>query len=108
MYGVNITVVKTEFYSDLAMDINTNIEGNFGQCPIFKVGQSFLIHDTGEIPENFCAWAWADIQRNIAMLIFGGQPQPVMKNPYSMYVCCDEGIRPVIFKLERVELYDIG
>lgn len=50
MYGVNITVVKTEFYSDLAMEINTNIECDFECCPVFKVGQSFLVHDTGEIP----------------------------------------------------------
>ena len=101
MYGVKITVVKTEFYPEFAQDVDVLVEGEFGCCPIFNVGQTFYVADTGEIPQVFCAWAWADIQRDIAILLFGGQPQPTMKNPNSMYCCCDEGIRPVIFKLER-------
>ena len=104
MYGVKITVVKTEFYPEFVVDVNTDIEKDFGLCPFFKVGQVFIIKSIDEIPPDFCSWAWADIQRDLAIILFGGQPTPVLKNPYSMYVCCDEGLRPVIFKLERVDL----
>ena len=103
MLGIQITVVKTEFYPDLAQYVDESVEGEFGSCPVFNVGQSFIVHDAGEIPKDFCAWAWADIQRDIAILLFGGQPQPIMKNRYSMFCCCDEGIRPVIFKIERID-----
>lgn len=104
MKAVKITIVKTEFYEDLASEVNTNIEGDFGLCPFFKKGQEFIVKDIDEIPKGFCSWAWADIERDVAIILFGGQPKPVLKNPYSMYSCCDEGLRPVIFKLERIEI----
>lgn len=106
-YGVKLTVVRTEFYPELAADLDMNIEDNksFGSCPVFKVGQEILITGVDDIPKEFdCPWAWADIERDIALILYGGQPQPVLKNPNSMYSCCDEGLRPVIFKLERVIL----
>lgn len=106
MFGVKITVVKTEFYPDLVEDVNTEVEGEFCPCPIFEVGQQFIIDSVDVIPKNFCAWAWADIERDIAMILFGAQPQPILKNPHSMYSCCDEGLRPVVFKIERIELND--
>lgn len=104
LYGVKITVVKTEFYPELVKDINTDIEKTFGRCPFFKEGQTFIIKNIDQIPEKFCSWAWADIERDVALILYGGQPQPVLKNPNSMYSCCDEGLRPVIFKLERIEI----
>ncbi len=108
MLGVKITVVKIEYYPDLVKDVNTDIVGEFGRCPFFKEGQEFIIRDIDNIPNGFCSWAWADIERDVAIILFGGQPQPVLKNPNSMYSCCDEGLRPVIFKIERVSLTDNG
>lgn len=102
-YGVKITIAKTAFYPDLAEDVNTNIEKDFGVCPIFKEGQTFTVFSIDEIPEHFCSWAWADIQRDVALIFYGGQPEPTLKNPNSMYSCCDEGLRPVTFKLERIQ-----
>lgn len=104
MFGVKVTVVKTEFYPDLVEEVNTDVEGEFGPCEFFKKGQEFIINSIDQIPEGFCAWAWADIERDIALILFGGRPQPVLKNPHAMYSCCDEGLRPVVFKIERVEL----
>lgn len=103
MYSVKITVAKTEFYPEFVKEINADVEGEFGRCPFFKEGQVFIISSIDEIPENFCSWAWADIERDVALILYGGRPQPVLKNPHSMYSCCDEGLRPVIFKLERIE-----
>lgn len=104
MFGVKVTVMKTEFYPDLVEEVNTDVEEEFGPCEFFKEGQEFVISSIDQIPEGFCAWAWADIERDIALILFGGRPQPVLKNPHSMYSCCDEGLRPVVFKIERVEL----
>ena len=102
MFGAKITIVKTEYYPELVKEVNTNVQGEFGRCPYFEVGQEFIINNIDEIPKGFCAWAWADIERDIAIILFGGQPQPVLINPNSMYSCCDEGLRPVIFKIERI------
>ena len=103
-YGVKITIAKTAFYSDLAEDVNTDIVNDFGPCTFFKEGQTFILSSIDEIPEHFCSWAWADIQRDIALIFYGGQPEPPLKNPCSMYSCCDEGLRPVVFKLERIRI----
>ena len=104
MIKVKITVVKTEFYEDLAEDIDTSVEGPFGPCPIFYLGQTFFVENLDDVPKGFCAWAWADIERDIAMLFFNATPSPRLKNQYSMYSSCDEGIRPVVFKLERIDV----
>lgn len=106
MFAVKITVVKTEYYPELVKDVNMDIEREFGPCPFFKEGQEIIVKSIDEIPEKFCSWAWGDIERDVALILFGAQPQPVLKNPNSMYSCCDEGLRPVIFKLERIVLVD--
>ena len=104
MYGVRITVVKTEFYPEFVKDVDTSIEGEFGPCPFFKVGQVFIAENIDHIPKGFCSWAWADIERDVAMILFGAVPSPVLKNKHSMYSSCDEGLRPVVFRIERIEL----
>lgn len=104
MIKVKITIAKTSFYADLAKDVDTEIEGTFGPCPVFKEGQTFMVNNLDEVPEGFCAWAWADIQRDVAMLFFGAKPSPRLKNEFSMYSSCDEGIRPVVFLLEKIEI----
>lgn len=105
MDGVKITVMKTEFYSDLVKDVDQDVQTEtFGSCPIFKVGDVFIIKDVDTIPNGFCSWAWADIERDVAMILFGAKPQPYLRNRHSMYSCCDEGLRPVVFKIERIEL----
>lgn len=104
MYGVKITIVKIEFYPELVKDVDLDYGKGFGPCPFFEEGQTFYIHNIDDIPDKFCSWAWADIERDIALILYGGKPEPILKNPHSMYSCCDEGLRPVIFKLERIEL----
>lgn len=104
MFEIRITVVKTEFYPDLASEVDINLNPHFGMCPIFRVGDIFFLKSLDDIPQGFCSWAWADIQRDIAMILFGATPSPELKNPHSMFVCCDEGIRPVIFKIERMSI----
>jgi len=54
-----------------------------------------------QMPEGFCSWAWADIQRDVIHMGLGGD-FPWMKKPGVMISCCTDGLRPVVFKLERI------
>lgn len=46
------------------------------------------------MPEGFCGWAWADMQKLVYGMARGGQDVFV--------TCCTDGYRPVVFKLEKV------
>ena len=71
------------------------------ECDRLQLGQEF-ISENGACPAGFCSWAFADIQRDIVHLRFGGD-FPWMKTKGTILSCCTDGARPVIFKLERIE-----
>ena len=54
-----------------------------------------------QMPEGFCSWAWADIQRDVIHLSLGGD-FPWIREKGTMISCCTDGLRPVVFKLERL------
>ncbi len=102
MAKVKITVVKKVNNKDMFGD-NPPAEFTIEpECDQLKVGQEF-ISDEGSYPPGFCAWAFADIQRDIIHLLFGGDYRPFIKDKGVAISCCTDGIRPVIFKLERME-----
>lgn len=68
-------------------------------CPIVTVGDEYISKNMA-MPSGFCSWAWADIQRDVAHLAMGGD-FPWIKEKGKMISCCTDGLRPVIFKLER-------
>ena len=101
---IKITIVKCmdtkEIFGD---DRSAETSENFlTKCSLFHEGQIIIIDEKGNIPEGFCSWAWPDIHREITLLRLGGN-YPEMKNGGSMYVSCSDGLRPVIFKLERMK-----
>jgi len=75
-------------------------------CESFQAGAVFI---TGlEKPEGFSDWAWTDINPCVAVLLTGGNFSKGVfdgwtKDESTMIACCTDGIRPVIFKLERIE-----
>lgn len=69
-------------------------------CPVFKEGDQIILDNINETPQGFCSWAWADIQREIALLDYGGIPRPELKKRDSEICCCCEGLRPVFFLIE--------
>ncbi len=73
------------------------------ECDRFSVGQEFIVLDTLECPPNFCSWAFNDIFRDMATLLQGGDLYPYIKDRGVIVACCTDGLRPVIFKLERIE-----
>ena len=67
-HDVEITVIKKlttgEVFEEYA------VEDAQPSCPGTKVGDRFISKNMG-MPEGFCSWAWADIQRDGANLIRG-------------------------------------
>jgi len=98
IYPVRITVVKKLNTGEVREKYGKNVEA---ECPLWQVGREFIAKDLA-MPTDFCSWAWADIQRDVAHLGLGGD-FPWIKNKGIMVSCCTDGLRPVIFKLERVE-----
>jgi len=105
MAKVKITVIKKLNYKDLYGEnppcaLN---ESNFEpECSLLSVGQEFIISGADSYPPGFCAWAFAQISRDIVHLFFGGDYSE-FKDKGVVISCCTDGLRPVIFKLERIE-----
>jgi len=93
---VTITVVKRLFHDDMVRDVAA---GAWGPCERLRVGETFTSRGAN-MPEGFCSWAWADIQKYVLTLARGGNFIGV--NPGAFVTCCTDGFRPVVFKLERI------
>lgn len=105
MAKVRITVVKRALHDDLVKRyINRDrYPDGFGVCSLWEEGQQFDIEDWPAKPDGFpCDWAWADIQRDVAMVMFGGNPPWMVRDGMAL-TCCSDGFRPVSFLVERLE-----
>ncbi|MFH2110446.1 MAG: TIGR04076 family protein [Candidatus Bathyarchaeota archaeon] len=98
MRDVRITVVKKVSNADIHG--RYAVRGIPAACDTVEVGMEFISKGMA-MPPNFCSWAWADIQRDVAHLAMGGDV-PWMKEKGTMICCCTDGLRPVVFKLERL------
>lgn len=93
---VTITVVKRLFHEEMVRDAGA---GPWEPCGRLRVGQTFT--STGaNMPEGFCSWAWADIQKYVLTLARGGNFIGV--KPGAFVTCCTDGFRPVVFRLQRI------
>jgi uncharacterized repeat protein (TIGR04076 family) len=98
-----ITVLKRTFHQDLVNEYLDDDFQNIGPCECFEEGEEFII-DPSVIPEEFCsrcAWAWADIRKDLLTVAYGGD-MPGMKSSGTMITGCTDWCRPVIFKIERM------
>jgi len=71
-------------------------------CDRFDEGKEFIVGTTGAMPEGFCPWAWDDLARMVTHLQFDGDFAFYEEKGVALG-CCTDGVRPVIFKLERLE-----
>jgi len=72
-----------------------------GACELFRDGQEFIVGGDEEMPEGFCSSAWHTISGNVRTLAFGGD-LPWYEEKGTAVNCCIDGLRPVVFKLERI------
>jgi len=95
---VSITVLRTrtdrELLDTYAIDLSPT-------CPVHREGQKYMSRDL-EMPEGFCDWAWADIQRDVAVICSGGD-YPWSRKKGAAVACCTDAFRTVVFLIERVE-----
>lgn len=102
MPKVKITVLRKMFNQDLADEY---CKDEVTPCPVFEEGQEFIyeVFGEGKKPENFCEHAWVDIYTLVFALGVNGSFPTWMKNEKSIIGCCTDGIRPVVFKIERID-----
>ena len=103
MKKVKITVLRTTLNEDLAQEYG--IEG-LGACPMLKEGQVFYA-DYAK-PEVFCDEAWKAIYQYAFALAHGSGRELFyygdwIRKPGVAICSCNDGLRPVIFKLEATE-----
>ena len=71
----------------------------YQSCYRFKVGDVLYVEGF-EMPEGFCPWAWADIHREVIAVKFNAE-FPLSANTDCIIASCTDGLRPVVFKVER-------
>ena len=101
---VKITVLKRVDPSVIFDGKVPNMPGTdrkYSICTAFQDGQEFIV-DNGEKPDGFCSWAWRDVYKDMSVLRFGGDFDPWVEKGVAI-TCCTDGIRPVSFKMERIE-----
>lgn len=100
-----ITVLKRTINTDLIEEYLEDKYKNTGPCEYFQDDQEFILeseNDLQQVPQNFCAWAWADIRKDILTVAFGGN-MPGIKQHGTIITGCTDWFRPVIFRVERME-----
>lgn len=91
-FKCRITVLRKLFHADL---YDQHPYGKRSGCGRFEEGQVFVTDSPWDPPPGFCTWAWADLRAIIHKVHAG--------NPTVMISCCTDGLRPVLFKCERID-----
>ena len=103
MRKVKITVLRTMFNEDLAAEYGA--EG-LKACPMHLEGQVFYA-DYAK-PEGLCDEAWKAIYQYVFALAHGDGTEIFyygdwIRKPGTAICSCNDGLRPVIFKLEATD-----
>ncbi|MCP3930638.1 MAG: TIGR04076 family protein [Bacteroidetes bacterium] len=96
-----ITVLRKMFNQDYAENF---CQESVTSCPVFTEGQAFIYDHSGDgsKPSKFCERAWNDIYPTVMTLAHNGTFLGWMKEDGISIACCTDGIRPVVFKIERI------
>ena len=103
MKKCKITVLKRHFDQELAAEYG--VEG-LGRCPMLQEGQVFYA-DYAK-PEGLCDEAWKAIYQYVFALSHGAGEGLFyygdwIRKPWVAICSCNDGLRPVIFKLEATD-----
>ena len=103
MKKVRITILKTTFQQELAEEYG--IDG-LTVCPLMEEGQVFYANYAK--PDGFCDEAWKAIYQYVFALAHGADEiwyfGDWIKKPGVAIVSCNDGLRPVIMKLEATDI----
>jgi uncharacterized repeat protein (TIGR04076 family) len=98
---VKITVLKRTNPSDVFQTSPVTLIDPTGPCDVFHDGQEFTVENF-VMPQGFCPTAWIALSSNIRLLSYGCN-FPWIKEEGVTINCCTDGLRPVIFKIERIK-----
>ncbi len=103
MKKVKITVLRTMLNQDLAEEYGVD---GLTACPMLREGQVFYA-DYAK-PEGLCDEAWKAIYQYAFALAHGADKELFyygdwIKKPGVAICSCNDGLRPVIFKLEATD-----
>lgn len=126
-HTVKVTVIDKKCYPELQQQYCADPQS--GPCPCYNVGDTFLFRRDDERDDYWhmgvdtlvhteadpdtvaggpklahCSEAWDAISRYIYTGLQGGSiMRGWMKEENTMITCCNDGTRPVIFKIERID-----
>ena len=103
MKKVKITILKTTLDEELAKESGAP---GLSVCPMMKKGQVFYA-DYAK-PEGFCDEAWKAIYQYVFALAHGSSKELFyygdwIRKPGVAICSCNDGLRPVIMKLEATD-----
>lgn len=104
MKKCKITILKTTYQEELAKEYGVK---DLSICPLMKEGQVFYT-DYGK-PDGFCDEAWKAIYQYVFALCNGSNDWyfddwiDTKRHPGTAIVSCNDGLRPVIIKIERID-----
>lgn len=108
-YKCKLTVIDKKVFPDLQEKFLA--DPNSGACPFYEVGTEYLFERYGD-EDTFwtqgkgahCSEAWDCFSRYVYTALQGGSIMRGWTNDeHIMIACCNDGTRPVIFKIERLD-----
>lgn len=97
---LKITVLKRQDPDEIFETLPVARKEWMVSCGVYEDGQEFVVENM-RMPEGFCGSAWQTIYPNVRTLGFGGN-LPYFDEEGVSITCCADGMRPVIFKIERI------
>lgn len=109
-HACKITVIDKKCFTDYQEQYLADPKS--GPCPFFNVGDEFILKRTPQQDDfyhlmngKFCGEAWDAISRYVYTALQGGSIMKGWTNDDRMMIaCCNDGTRPVIFKIERIDI----
>ena len=108
-YKCKLTVIDKKVFHDLQEKYLEDPKS--GACPFYEVGAEYLFERYGD-EDTFwqmgkgahCSEAWDCFSRYVYTALQGGSIMRGWTNDeHMMIACCNDGTRPVIFKIERLD-----
>jgi len=98
---LKITILKRLDPHKMFDELPVTLKKSMGPCSVFHDGQVIHVDESLRMPEGFCETAWKNFYHNIRTLGYGGN-LPFFEETNLAINSCTDGMRPVIFKIERV------
>ena len=114
-HQVKMTVIDKKLFPELQERYCADKQA--GACPCYNVGDVGTLTRTDADPDTVaggprrphCSEAWDAVSRYIYAGLQGGSiMRGWMERENEMVCCCNDGTRPVIFKLERIDIPEEG